>query len=727
MSQLTNSSQVPGDRTMFRSAARQPPQTFNYPHNRCILLFDMDCFYAQCERVRLGLDLDVKLCLFQWNSVLAVTYPARELGIKRGDSWDDVRNKSEDYVKKVSYNKKNEDDDDEVKAQSTSKNKDDDVWRIHLPILRCNNESNANFNNNNSLNQDDDCSHDLQTHFDKVYKLSREEQLRCQKEENGLRHFGNSGKASLERYRLASVQIFSVVLKALNQRILGTSGYSFILERASIDEFYLDLTDYCYQYRENRKNNYDKHGNKEGKTDAMDNVGIKKCAKADNCVVNNKMYDSEEDIKDIGMQKTVIVGKTNHVEYQQEYEQTESVLKRACHISTLIREEIWNVLGFTMTCGISTNKMMAKLAASYGKPNGQAVIYPQCFPNVLKSIKVKKVRNFGGKLGKKISNILIQYQKQQHHFDCSAIQAEDFTMADLNQIPLPFLLQSELSEEQAHFVFQAGNGIDHEAVKETTRALVKSITAFKSFPATKSHTEIFDIWLKVLSKEIIERVEIDTARNKRYPKSCTLNYTYYTTPSGTRPPSGSRSTRNHRQSRSIRLTFPSERNLTVEKSASLLAIAKSKLIPILKDHPLRGIGLSVSNFETKGDETTRSIQSFFSSTSPSCISTGSSTQGIIASKVCGDDSCPANSQISINKRRSLAMTSLTPSSSTTTALPRIRNHSISTLEDNDLDIAKKLQASFDREDYALSTATRRHKSGSKIKIRRIDSFFVKRG
>eukprot|EP00537_Pseudo-nitzschia_pungens_P014996 CAMPEP_0172399152 /NCGR_PEP_ID=MMETSP1061-20121228/39551_1 /TAXON_ID=37318 /ORGANISM="Pseudo-nitzschia pungens, Strain cf. pungens" /LENGTH=107 /DNA_ID=CAMNT_0013131937 /DNA_START=10 /DNA_END=329 /DNA_ORIENTATION=- len=63
-------------------------------HNRCVLLFDMDCFYAQCERVRLGLPLDVKLCLFQWNSVLAVTYPAREHGIKRGDSWDDVAAKT---------------------------------------------------------------------------------------------------------------------------------------------------------------------------------------------------------------------------------------------------------------------------------------------------------------------------------------------------------------------------------------------------------------------------------------------------------------------------------------------------------------------------------------------------------------------------------------------------------------------------------------------------------
>ena len=65
------------------------------PNNRIILLFDLDCFYAQCERVRLGLDIDCKLALLQWNSVLAVTYPARKFGIKRGDSWEDVAKKSE--------------------------------------------------------------------------------------------------------------------------------------------------------------------------------------------------------------------------------------------------------------------------------------------------------------------------------------------------------------------------------------------------------------------------------------------------------------------------------------------------------------------------------------------------------------------------------------------------------------------------------------------------------
>ena len=38
------------------------------PHGRVVLLLDMDCFYAQCEVVRLGLDRSIPLALMQVRS-----------------------------------------------------------------------------------------------------------------------------------------------------------------------------------------------------------------------------------------------------------------------------------------------------------------------------------------------------------------------------------------------------------------------------------------------------------------------------------------------------------------------------------------------------------------------------------------------------------------------------------------------------------------------------------
>ncbi|CAG9573351.1 putative DNA polymerase eta [Leishmania major strain Friedlin] len=51
---------------------------------RCIAHMDMDCFYAQVEAVRLGVDCRVTpFALVQWGSFIAVNYPARARGVRR--------------------------------------------------------------------------------------------------------------------------------------------------------------------------------------------------------------------------------------------------------------------------------------------------------------------------------------------------------------------------------------------------------------------------------------------------------------------------------------------------------------------------------------------------------------------------------------------------------------------------------------------------------------------
>ncbi|PVH99168.1 DNA/RNA polymerase [Periconia macrospinosa] len=50
---------------------------------RVIAHVDLDAFYAQCETVRLGIDPTVPLGVRQWQSLIAVNYPAREYGINR--------------------------------------------------------------------------------------------------------------------------------------------------------------------------------------------------------------------------------------------------------------------------------------------------------------------------------------------------------------------------------------------------------------------------------------------------------------------------------------------------------------------------------------------------------------------------------------------------------------------------------------------------------------------
>ena len=57
---------------------------------RVIALCDSDAFYAACEMVRLGVDPETPLVVLQWDSLIAVNYPARKYGISRMDKKKDA-------------------------------------------------------------------------------------------------------------------------------------------------------------------------------------------------------------------------------------------------------------------------------------------------------------------------------------------------------------------------------------------------------------------------------------------------------------------------------------------------------------------------------------------------------------------------------------------------------------------------------------------------------------
>lgn len=58
---------------------------------RVIALIDFDAFYAQCETVRLGLPKDQPLAVQQWKAIIALNYPAKAAGLKRGMSIEAVK------------------------------------------------------------------------------------------------------------------------------------------------------------------------------------------------------------------------------------------------------------------------------------------------------------------------------------------------------------------------------------------------------------------------------------------------------------------------------------------------------------------------------------------------------------------------------------------------------------------------------------------------------------
>ena len=540
---------------------------------------------------------------------MAVTYPARELyKIKRGDSWDAVRQKSNDKC-----------------------------LALHLPILT---RAAAASNETNKEEES------IENAYQRVYCLSHEEQQLVRTKELGVRRFAHEGKACLERYRIASMRIFSVIVESLTEK-LGRE--SFILERASIDELFIDITMYCWK---------------------------------------NELINTEQ-----ATAKTVHVGVTNSD--TNDDPQILNALERGCAVAHVIRKAVFDALGFTLSAGISTSKVVAKLGASYGKPNGQAVIFPSTIPHVMEKTEIRKVRNLGGKVGKQVQALL----------------PPGATMGSIARLlSLPVLCE-KLGKETGKMVFDACRGMDDEPVKATLGALVKSITAFKSFQKTSIKSGEVTEWIMLLATDVVSRVHLDATRNNRYPKSCTIQYTC----------SKETLTENTgRATRSVRIAFPR------------VGDVKAKLVQRVKDAIygkegkvfLYRIGLCAADFQTK--MVNGGISSFFSKDE---CNVAQQTQGYTmpADQAEGIDRAVQCSQDEELPHKPVANYDTVEPPKFQTGTPEVTNSMIADEDDSDFVLAQKLQASYDREHDVLTATEKRlaakPEKRASSKKRRIDSFF----
>lgn len=539
-------------------------------------------------------------------------------------------------------------------------------------------------------------NNDIESAYEQTFNIGIEERKQSIVNENGRQRFPAEGKSCLERYRLASTRIFGVVLESLEE-LLGRGN--FILERASIDELFFDVTSFCLKDQ----------GSISG--------------------------DGIAERVEIAAQETVMVGNANVGENDPLDVQ---LLRRGCWVAKSIRQSVFDKLGFTLSAGISTSKLVAKLGASYGKPNGQAVIYPSAIPYVMNETPIRKVRNLGGKIGKSVVALFPANLEP--------------TMGNLRDyLSLPELAKS-LEFESAQRVFENARGIDNETVKETAGVLVKSITAFKSFfKASIGSPEVLK-WINLLAVDVVNRVQQDMDRNCRYPKSCSVQYTVS-------QKVGAEGRSKDRTTKSIRIPFPNKHEK--DKQGTLAMRANDSILQREGTAFLHRIGLCAMDFETRAAN--GGIASFFGMTSDSrklpriVVSPAAGIEEKYVGAPVGESVMFSSDSGSITNDSLIVESisplldpqcqrecgALTPSGDAGTSMVDLgfasKEHrtvestsrlkkSISitkaAVEDSDMDFAKKLQATFDRENSLLATLERRRPPP---KRRKIDSFFGKIG
>ncbi|XP_054886256.1 DNA polymerase eta isoform X3 [Poeciliopsis prolifica] len=291
------------------------------------------------------------------------------------------------------------------------------------------------------------------------------------------------GKADLTPYREASVEVIEVMSRFA------------VIERASIDEAYMDLTaavqqrcksiaDQQIDQRLLRTTHIQGYPFPDDKSNQVGDSALDKEQRRSRGV--------QQWLESLPVQA---VGERNSAELQ---------LTVGALIVEEMRAAVEKHTGFRCSAGISHNKALAKLACGLNKPNRQTVLPLDSVTELFSTLPISKIRNLGGKMGASITETL-------------GVE----NMGDLTRFSQAQLGQ-HFGEKTGPWLYDLCRGIEFEAVKP--RQLPKSIGCSKNFPGKTSLATKLQVqnWLHQLALELEERLTKDKEVNGRVAKLLTV-------------------------------------------------------------------------------------------------------------------------------------------------------------------------------------------------------------
>jgi DNA polymerase eta len=391
-----------------------------------------------------------------------------------------------------------------------------------------------------------------------------------------------NNKPNLTLYRDESVKIFAVF------RAFGAT-----VERASIDEAYLDVTKLVNANlasvppvhqrvfegvvvsradgSELAAANADDSSSSDGEKDADDD------AEGDGSASGEAEHDAAAHVP-------AVDSDADTVEADDVEDQCRARLWLGAQLAAKIRAKVFEQLHYTVSAGISFNKILAKVGSGRNKPNNQTTILPSSVPFLLARLPVRKLPGLGGKFGKRLVELFKDVQ--------FAGDLERFSLADFRK---------SFSAESAQWLFDIARGFDAREVRD--RSIVKSVTTYKQVKMTPIArcAELIDN----LAQEMSERLQRDRVENQRTFNTLTL------------------SLRDGRGSRTLSLT-PLPTALT---SAVLSQAMWSGLKKIVVADGLLGLGLAAHNFV---DLPTRTLSQYFVAKAVGATETSSAIPAVAA-------------------------------------------------------------------------------------------------
>ncbi|KAJ0180282.1 hypothetical protein K1T71_003686 [Dendrolimus kikuchii] len=358
------------------------------------------------------------------------------------------------------------------------------------------------------------------------------------------------GKADITKYREAGKEVARVLQK-----------FTALLERASIDEAYLDIT----LPVEERLRSLDVNTIS---TDMVPNT----FALGYNCV--------DEFLADV---HSCVAESIDF-----EYDHAKRLLIGAVIVSE-IRATVYEETGYRCSAGIAHNKILAKLVCGMNKPNKQTILPKHSINILYKTLPLKKVKHLGGKFGDAVCDIL-----------------KIKVMSELQQFAEKEL-QTRFDDKNGSWLYNIARGIDLEHVQ--ARFNPKSIGCCKQFRGKAALLDLENLtkWLKDLGDEIEDRLETDALENNRTPKQMVVSYSVQM-PDG-RDTSSSRSYNFNTEDELCGETFYNKAlELIIESSEGM----KPKHCNRKLKAPIKFLGISVGKFEDNTEsKKTKKIVDYF--------------------------------------------------------------------------------------------------------------------
>lgn len=157
-----------------------------------------------------------------------------------------------------------------------------------------------------------------------------------------------------------------------------------------------------------------------------------------------------------------------------------------------IRKRIFSRTGLTASAGVAANKMLAKIASDWCKPNGQYAILPEQVSDFMKDLPTRKIPGIGPKAEQRLAGEGVE--------TCGQLQ--QLSMAELRQL---------LGPSWAAEIYDRCRGLDDRAV-ETSRPR-KSISVERTFENNLVELEECQKQLDGILKEL--RKDWETGQNMR--------------------------------------------------------------------------------------------------------------------------------------------------------------------------------------------------------------------